>query len=37
MKDYKKEYKRAKTKLEFMEAIGLTMFYVTVIIVGIIM
>lgn len=26
--NYKKEYKRAKTKLEFIQAIGITMFYV---------
>lgn len=25
---YKKEYQRAKTKLEFVQAIGLTIFYV---------
>lgn len=36
MKDYKKEYRRAKTKLEFMEAIGLTMLYVAIFIVGIV-
>lgn len=26
--NYKKEYKRAKTKLEFVQAVELTMFYV---------
>lgn len=26
--NYKKEYQRAKTKLEFISAMGLTMFYV---------
>ncbi len=25
---YKKEYKRAKTKLEFVQAVAITMFYV---------
>lgn len=33
--NYKKEYKRAKTKLELLEAIGLVMFYVTVLVYGI--
>lgn len=26
--NYKKEYERAKAKLEFVQAVGLTMFYV---------
>lgn len=33
--NYKKEYKRARTKLELLEAIGLVMFYVIVLVVGI--
>ena len=33
--NYKKEYERAKTKLEVLEAIGLVMFYVGMIIFGI--
>lgn len=32
--NYKKEYKRAKTKLELLEAIGLVMFYAGIVIFG---
>lgn len=32
--NYKKEYKRAKTKLELLEAIGVVMFYTGIVIFG---
>ncbi len=35
--DYKKEYEKTKIKLEIIEAIVVTMFYVGIIIIGIIM
>ena len=33
--NYKKEYQRAKTKLEFVQAVGLTMFYVGLVVIWI--
>ncbi len=35
MKDYKKEYERLKTKQDFRHAVYVTMFYVVMIVVGI--